>query len=110
MKPQYAKQQLSRRSFLKTSSAFGALTILPSYIALGNKSTSGLAPSEKIRLAIIGIGNQGNRDRKSLLSSGLCDVVALCDIDMNAAHTHEARYVHRLTRKPPVMRGWRNGS
>ena len=104
MKPQYAKQQLSRRSFLKTSSAFGALTILPSYIALGNKSTSGLAPSEKIRLAIIGIGNQGNRDRKSLLSSGLCDVVALCDIDMNAAHTHEARYVHRLTNKPPVVK------
>ncbi len=104
MKPPHTRRPLTRRSFLKTSSVFGALTIIPSYVALGNQSTTGLAPSEKIRLAIIGIGNQGNRDRKSLLRSGLCDVVALCDIDMDGAHTHEARYVHRLTNKPPVMK------
>ena len=104
MKPPHTRRQLTRRSFLKTSSVFGALTIIPSYVALGNQSTTGLAPSEKLRLAIIGVGNQGNRDRKSLLRSGLCDVVALCDIDMDGAHTHEARYVHRLTNKPPVMK------
>ncbi|MEC7281427.1 MAG: Gfo/Idh/MocA family oxidoreductase, partial [Verrucomicrobiota bacterium] len=104
MKPTHTRRPLTRRSFLKTSSVFGALTIIPSYVALGNQSTTGLAPSEKLRLAIIGVGNQGNRDRKSLLRSGLCDVVALCDIDMDGAHTHEARYVHRLTNKPPVMK------
>ncbi|HAV13646.1 MAG TPA: oxidoreductase, partial [Opitutae bacterium] len=59
----------SRRDFLKTSAAFGSLTLLPSYIALGNKSSNGLAPSEKVNLAVIGIGNQGDRDRKSLLAS-----------------------------------------
>ena len=104
MRSKSTRQPLSRRDFLKSSSAFGALTILPSYIALGNQSTTGLAPSEKVRLAIIGIGNQGNTDRKLLLASGLCDVVALCDIDMNAAHTHEACYVHRLTGKPPLVK------
>ena len=104
MKPPHTRRPLTRRSFLKTSSVFGALTIIPSYVALGNQSTTGLAPSEKLRLAIIGVGNQGNRDRKSLLRSGLCDVVALCDIDMDGVHTHEARYVHRLTNKPPVMK------
>ena len=104
MKTKHTPQQLSRRSFLKSSSAYGALSILPSYIALGNQSTTGLAPSEKVRLAVIGIGNQGNSDRKALLNSGLCDIVALCDIDMKGAHTHEARYVHRLTSKPPAMK------
>ena len=93
----------SRRDFLKTSAAFGSLTLLPSYIALGNKSSNGLAPSEKVNLAVIGIGNQGDRDRKSLLASQLCNVVALCDIDMEGAHTHESRYTHRLTNTPPVM-------
>ncbi|MEO0796710.1 MAG: Gfo/Idh/MocA family oxidoreductase [Verrucomicrobiota bacterium] len=98
------KPQLSRRNFLKSSAAIGAFTVLPSYIALGNKSSSGNAPSERVRLAVIGIGHQGNGDRKALMSSKLCDVVALCDIDMLGAHTHEARYTHGLTNKPPKMK------
>lgn len=53
----------SRREFIaKSTAALGAFTILPSYIALGGQSSTGLAPSEKVRLAIIGIGNQGDRD------------------------------------------------
>ncbi|MGB0414932.1 MAG: Gfo/Idh/MocA family oxidoreductase, partial [Coraliomargarita sp.] len=91
----------TRREFLKTSAAFGALTILPSYVALGNKSTTGLAPSEKVNLAVVGIGNQGNGDRRVMLATKLCNVVALCDIDMEGAHTHEARYIHGLTNTPP---------
>jgi len=92
---------VTRRDFLKSSAVFGAVTLLPSYIALGAKSSTGLAPSEKIRLAVIGIGNQGHRDRRRMLQSGLCDVVALCDIDMEGGHTHEARYQHGLTSTPP---------
>ena len=81
----------SRRNFLKSSAAFSALTILPSYIALGNKSSTGLAPSEKVNLAVIGIGNQGGNDLRALFGSGHCNVVALCDIDLQGAHTQASQ-------------------
>lgn len=89
----------SRRNFLKASTAFGAFTILPS--GLFGQNSGAVSPNEKINLAVIGIGNQGNNDRKLLLGSGLCDVVALCDVDMEGRHTYEARYQHGLA-KPPA--------
>ncbi|CAA6696528.1 MULTISPECIES: Gfo/Idh/MocA family oxidoreductase [unclassified Lentimonas] len=83
--------QTSRRDFLKASVAFGALTILPSYIALGKQSGTGIAPSDKVNLAVIGIGNQGGIDLRLLFASGHCNVVALCDIDLKGAHTRKSR-------------------
>jgi predicted dehydrogenase len=87
----------SRRDFLKASTAFGAFTILPSSGLFGQ---NGVSPNEKINLAVIGIGNQGNNDRRSLLGSGLCDVVALCDVDMEGGHTYQARWQHGLAEPP----------
>ncbi|MGB0744488.1 MAG: Gfo/Idh/MocA family oxidoreductase [Opitutales bacterium] len=87
----------SRRSFLKASSALGAFAILPSSGLFGK---NGLGPNDKVNLAVIGIGNQGNNDRKSMLGSGLCNVVALCDVDMEGKHTFQARYQHGLAPAP----------
>ena len=101
---------LSRRSFLKRSSAFGAISIVPSYIALGNKSSSGLAPSEKVRLAVIGAGNRGHLVRRALVGTGLCDVVALCDVDMEGEHTHVSRWQHGLASNPPAARMRKDGT
>ena len=53
----------SRRNFLKASTAFGAITILPSSRLFGKDRAVAISPNEKINLAIIGIGNQGNGDR-----------------------------------------------
>ncbi|MCH7226242.1 Gfo/Idh/MocA family oxidoreductase [Haloferula sp. A504] len=87
-----SKVTLSRRSFIKTSTAFGALTILPAHLALGKKSGSGhLPPSEKINLAAIGIGNQGGSNISGLLSTGMVNIVALCDVDLNGKHTRKAQ-------------------
>lgn len=83
-------QHPSRREFLKSSAAFGALTILPSYIALGNQSNSGLAPSEKVNLALVGIGNRGVVNWTAAMQSGLCNVVALCDVDLKGKHCQKA--------------------
>ena len=85
-----------RRNFLKTSAAFATFSILPSYRSLGQES-----PNERINLAVIGIGNQGDKNRNTFLKSGLCNVVALCDVDMEGKHTHRARYFHRLTDTAP---------
>jgi predicted dehydrogenase len=98
----HTKPRNSRRKFLKSSATFGALSILPAHWVLGKQSASGaLPPSEKVNLAIIGIGNRGNKNREIFLNSGLCNVVALCDVDLVGAHTHRARYSHGLTSKPP---------
>lgn len=86
----------NRRDFLKTSAAFGAITILPSYIALGNQSSAGVAPSEKVNVALVGIGNRANGNRKSLYTSGICNIVALCDIDLKGSHTLQAQQAHPL--------------
>jgi len=84
----------SRRDFLKMSVAFGGFMLLPSHIALGNQSSTGRAPSEKVNLAVIGIGNQGERDLKNLARSGHCNVVALCDVDLRGAHTQASQQAH----------------
>ncbi|MDP4609610.1 MAG: Gfo/Idh/MocA family oxidoreductase [Opitutales bacterium] len=95
---------VTRRTFLKSSAAFGALTVLPSYVVLGNKSSTGIAPSERINLAAIGVGNRGGGVLKTMYDTGLCNVVALCDIDMGGAHTHENRYRFGLTDKAPATK------
>jgi predicted dehydrogenase len=81
----------SRRDFLKSSVAFGALTILPSYIALGKQSSTGLPPSERVNVALVGIGNRGNRNWAACMKTGLCNIVALCDVDLKGAHTQAAQ-------------------
>lgn len=90
-------RQQSRRNFLKSTTALSAFTILPSSGLFGQNRVSA---NEKVNLAVIGIGNQGNNDRKTLLGSGHCNVVALCDVDMEGKHTYQARYQHGLAPAP----------
>jgi len=97
----------SRRQFLKKSALFAGISILPSHLALGAKSSQGLPPSEKINLAVIGIGHQGGRDLKIMASSGLCQVVALCDVDPDGSHTQSSRYQFGVTSKRPAK--WKDG-
>jgi len=86
--------EASRRKFLKQTLAFSALTAFPTIItsAMSGVSAplSGLAPaSERVNLACVGIGNRGGEIIKSLYETGLCNIVALCDVDMGAPHTLE---------------------
>ncbi len=86
-----SSQHLSRRRFLKTSALFAGISFLPSRLALGRQSSEGLPPSEKINLAVVGIGNQGRGDLRMMFNSGLCQVVALCDVDLEGKHTQPTR-------------------
>ncbi|PXA04423.1 oxidoreductase [Coraliomargarita sinensis] len=88
------KNSVTRREFLKSSAVFGAVTILPSYIALGNRRSGLVAPNEKVNLAVIGIGHQGDRDRKQMVQSGHCNVVALCDVDLEGEHVQGTLNAH----------------
>ncbi|CAN5499477.1 Gfo/Idh/MocA family oxidoreductase [soil metagenome] len=78
---------LSRRSFLKQSTAAaGAILSLPaiSYRA----AFAAEPPSERVRTAMIGVGNQGgpNNNMKYFLKN----IVAMCDLDKNYLDRGEA--------------------
>ncbi len=94
---------VTRRDFLKSSATIGLFSIVSPASAWGRGEHRPVSANERIRLAVIGIGNQGDMDRRALLASGLCEVVALCDVDLEGVHTHRTRYEHRLTDVPPPL-------
>lgn len=71
--------------------------MIPSLLMGGNAGAGNkrVAPpkvvgaNEKVGVALIGIGNRGAEVAKEFRKTGLCDVVALCDVDMGAKHTQE---------------------
>jgi predicted dehydrogenase len=67
----------TRRNFIKTSSLLAAGSVLP----LG--ALSKVAPSDKIRIALIGGNSQGYANLASILKNPEAECVALCDIDRN---------------------------
>jgi len=76
-------KHITRRTFLGTTGAVAAgLTILPSSVVsgLGRKTP---APSDKLNIAVVGIGGMGNSNLKNV--SGTENIVALCDVDWGYA-------------------------
>jgi predicted dehydrogenase len=70
----------SRRNFIKKSamaaSAIGAATVIPSGVW-----SAGMAPSDKINVALIGCRNMGFGILKHHLDTGMVNCVVLCDVD-----------------------------
>ncbi len=70
-------KNISRRSFIeKTGVVAAGLTILPGSVISGFGHR---APSDKLNIAVIGIGGMGNSNLKAV--SGTENIVALCDVD-----------------------------
>jgi len=77
---------LSRRSFISRTAMAGGAMLLSNSV-LGQIKLAGA--NERVNLAGIGIGNRGGEIIKELYKTGLCNIVALCDIDMGAKQTQE---------------------
>lgn len=77
---------LSRRSFIKKSAMAGGAVAFSNSL-LGNVNLA--KPNERVNLACIGIGNRGGEIIRDLYKTGLCNVVALCDVDMGGKHTQD---------------------
>ncbi len=74
-------KNISRRSFIERTGAVAAgLTILPSSVVsgLGHR-----APSDKLNVAVIGIGGMGNTNLRNVKATE--NIVALCDVDWGYA-------------------------
>jgi hypothetical protein len=70
-------KNITRRSFIGTTGAVAAgLTIMPSSVISGLGKR---APSDKLNIAVVGIGGMGNSNLKAV--KGTENIVALCDVD-----------------------------
>ena len=80
---------MNRRNFVKAGAlgAVAGISVIPSRV-LG-KPLGHVAPSDKVNLACIGIGNRGGEITRALHATGLANIVALCDVDMGAPQTLE---------------------
>lgn len=77
---------LSRRSFITRTAMAGGAFMLSNSV-LGNVKLA--SANERVNLACVGIGNRAAEIIKELYKTGLCNVVALCDVDMEAKQTLE---------------------
>jgi len=68
---------ISRRRFVTSvASAAAATTILPRHV-LGGRGY--VAPSDKVNVAIVGVGGQGRSNLHSLFQEDACQVIAIAD-------------------------------
>ena len=76
--------QINRRDFIRASAASAAL-------AFPSLRAASASPGGKVNMAFVGVGNQGWRDLSMFAYyADLVNVVALCDVQMGAAHTLRA--------------------
>lgn len=80
--------KVSRRNFLKTGATIGSFILLPGSWLKPNTQAS---PSNRIRIAGIGIGGQGGADIDAVAAEG-AEIVALCDVDQNYAAKQFNKY------------------
>ncbi|MDP6047370.1 MAG: twin-arginine translocation signal domain-containing protein, partial [Phycisphaerae bacterium] len=71
---------ISRRTFVKGVLSAGAVAGVP--FVLPSRAAGAIAPSDRINIAMIGIGRQGiHANLPPFLQSKDTQVVALCDVD-----------------------------
>ncbi len=88
-----------RRDFLKQLTMLTAATAMSGITTSACSTTKKNKPrvvkaGNKVRLACIGIGFRGGEIIKQFEKTKLCDIVALCDINMGAPHTKEVMERH----------------
>lgn len=99
--------RITRRQFISASlGTAAAWSVLPAgSLAWATQRTPALVPANRpLRLAFAGIGNRGLEMLKTFASTNLTSVAALCDVDLDAPHTAEAR---ELFPKAPRFRDLR---
>jgi len=87
------KKTTTRRQFLKTSAiAAGTALVWPTIIPSSVLGAD--APSNRITIGSIGVGNQGASNLKGFMGQPGCQVIAICDVD--AGYREEARKIAKI--------------
>lgn len=71
-------RQIGRRRFIKTTTAAAAMA--PAVRTVGGSNSTGVAPSDEVRLGILGVGRQGRYNMRKFLEYPECRVIAVCDV------------------------------
>ncbi|HLN54490.1 MAG TPA: Gfo/Idh/MocA family oxidoreductase, partial [Bacteroidales bacterium] len=101
--------KVSRKNFLRTVGMVGSGAMLAG-AAPGGIIIPEIMPSKagstarKVNLALIGIANQGNNDAKEFINSGLANIVAVCDVDLDSKGCQE---IIKLVPKAKQFRDFR---
>ncbi len=77
---------LNRRDFLKSMAAASAgMALAPGTVMASGKGASAAAKpkGDKVKIAFVGIGNRGEQIIGEFAKTGMIDVVALCDVDLD---------------------------
>ncbi len=84
-----SRSSITRRDLLKTSALAASSGVLAPGLGFGAAKMA--SPNERLNVAFVGIGGKGDHNRTMLQKTGLCNVVALCDIDLEGPRTLSAR-------------------
>jgi predicted dehydrogenase len=95
----------TRRNFIKTASVMAAGTLLP-FDAI-SKSGRQVAPSDRIKVGLIGVRSQGYSDLASFLKNPEVQCVAMSDIDSNLLESRTADIVKLGFEKPALFADYR---
>ena len=82
--------QVNRRSFLKSALAAGAFPYIVSRTGFAAAAARAFGTSDKVRLACVGIGQQAWNDIVEFEKTGLVEVAALCDTDLEGPQCRNA--------------------
>lgn len=87
------KNKISRRTFIKTTSAFAGMIILPKTVFGAN---------ERLNVAFVGVGGKGIHAIKSLINNEHMNIVSFADVD-----DKKASEAYQLKPKVPRYRDYR---
>ena len=80
-----AEQKMTRRGLLKASAGAAGAVALPWIIPASARGRDGhVAPSDRVTMAFIGVGNQGTGDMGGFLQDKRVQVVAVCDVNFQS--------------------------
>lgn len=88
-------EKITRSNFLKTVGLTGTGVILGAKASAGVirpeiiPSSAVKGSGKKVNMALIGIANQGGSDARQFINSGMANIVAVCDVDLDSKGCQE---------------------
>jgi predicted dehydrogenase len=95
----------SRRKFIRHSGSLIAGAALSPLFA--DKLRAGIAPNEKINIALIGCNGMGMYDLTDHLKQPEVDCVAMCDVDDNVLQERAKTVIELTGKKPQLFKDYR---
>jgi len=86
--------KVSRLNFLKTAGLAASGAVFSRSVSANVPGPAIIpdskgSPARKVNLALIGIANQGAGDARQFINSGLANIVAVCDVDLDSKGSQE---------------------